>query len=202
MAGRVEALRIPRSWSTLIVVSTVTIYIQGRTVSSWLIGLRIFALLPVLFIIVAAPLAVVGFALPMLAPADDGPPPSNNLAHTSPETFPHRAYFLDNRIVVGSPQLLASQEFNAGSTTQLDGTLAVSAEVFPARLIVVDGNEDIVAMWSNTGGSATSNHSLTVRTLEKNGPSYPLTDYIVSQYDRLLGEVDWSARGQVYPSTN
>lgn len=80
-----------------------------------------------------------------------------------------------------------------------DDLQIVTATVSPGRLIVVDENDRIVEIWSNTKALKGSFYSLRVKEQHWQGPDHPLTQEILAQYSRFLGEVDWSKRGQVYP---
>ncbi|GAG88279.1 unnamed protein product [marine sediment metagenome] len=66
---------------------------------------------------------------------------------------------------------------------------------------MVDENDTIVEIWSNTTGTKRNFYSLRVKEQSLQGPEHPLTQEILTQYNRLLGEVDWTETGQVYSIT-
>ena len=111
--------------------------------------------------------------------------------------LPDRAFVLNDSAIVLSKPFLRSY---APSTQFLSwgNTLTVSGEVTAARLIVVDDNDDIVGVWSNTAAGDSTFYSLVTRLGYKNGPEHPLTDSILYQYSQLIDLLDWNARGQVY----
>ena len=78
------------------------------------------------------------------------------------------------------------------------GALSVRAEVVSSRLIVVDSDGSIIGVWSNSIGKNPDRQTLKVRRGAANGPVYPLTDRILSQYLQLEDYIDWSKRGRVY----
>ena len=77
-------------------------------------------------------------------------------------------------------------------------TIRASVTVASSRLIVVDENDRIVEIWSNTSGMKRSYYSLRVKEQQGQGLAHPLTPGILAQYNHLLAEVDWSNRERVY----
>ena len=61
------------------------------------------------------------------------------------------------------------------------------------RLLIVDDEDVIVSVWSNT---ATSDAPLSVKN--EDGSERALADGILGQYRGLLDRVDWTQRGLVY----
>ena len=112
---------------------------------------------------------------------------------------PNRAYVLDNRFVVAGRPPLTSYQDTTGQTGFLDGTLAVTADVVPSRLILLSGSGAIIGMWSNTGGGASTVYSLTARVESLNGEVHPLTGAVLAEYNQLLDSMNWGIRGRVYP---
>ena len=116
---------------------------------------------------------------------------------------------LNNREIVTEEtwrEMNSSQNTAAGSTSYNEtaspaGTITASVTVMPSRRIVVDENDTIVEIWSNTTGTKRNFYSLRVKQQSLQGPEHPLTQGILTQYNRLLGEVDWTETGQVYSIT-
>ncbi len=97
----------------------------------------------------------------------------------------------------------ASADSNVGTVSNATSGTSRSSHHTGAfsRLIVVDGNDKIVEMWSNTTGTRWVLYSLRVKEQPPQGPEHPLTQAILDQYNRLLGKVDWTQTGQVYSIT-
>ena len=125
------------------------------------------------------------------------------------EVLPSHVYVLNNREIVteetwremNKPQDAAQESTSQSRTASSSGTITASVKVMSSRLIVVDANNRIVGIWSNTTGTKRAFYSLRVKEQEPQGPEHPLTQEILTQYNRLLGEVDWTERGQVYNIT-
>ena len=126
---------------------------------------------------------------------------------TAPEeVLPSHVYVLNNREIVTEEtwrEMNSSQDTAAGSTSYNEtaspaGTMTASVTVMPSRLIVVDENDRIILIWSNTTGTKQNFYSLRVKEQSLQGLEHPLTQEILDQYNRLLGEVDWTETGQVY----
>ena len=129
---------------------------------------------------------------------------------TAPEeVLPGHVYVLNNREIVTEEtwrEMNSSQDTAAGSTSYSEavspaGTITVSVTVMPSRRIVVDENDTIVEIWSNTTGTKRNFYSLRIKEQSLQGPEHTLTQEILTQYNRLLGEVDWTETGQVYSIT-
>jgi len=129
---------------------------------------------------------------------------------TAPEeVLPSHVYVLNNREVVTEEtwrEMNSSQDAAAGLTSYSEtasncGTVRASVTVMPSRRIVVDENDTIVEIWSNTTGTKRNFYSLRVKEQSLQGPEHPLTQEILAQYNRLLGEVDWTETGRVYSNT-
>ena len=129
---------------------------------------------------------------------------------TAPEeVLPSHVYVLNNREIVTEEtwrEMNSSQDTAAGSTSYSEtasncGMVRASVTVMPSRRIVVDENDTIVEIWSNTTGTKRNFYSLRVKEQSLQGPEHPLTQEILTQYNRLLGEVDWTETGQVYSIT-
>ncbi len=126
---------------------------------------------------------------------------------TAPEeVLPSHVYVLNNREIVTEEtwrEMNSSQDKVAGSTSYSEtasptGTITASVTVMPSRRIVVDENDRIIEIWSNTTGTKRNFYSLRVKEQSLQGPEHPLTQKILAQYNRLLGEVDWTETGLVY----
>jgi len=129
---------------------------------------------------------------------------------TAPEEIlPSHVYVLNNREIVTEEtwrEMNSSQDTAAGSTSYSEtaspaGTITASVTVMPSRRIVVDENDTIVEIWSNTTGTKRNFYSLRVKEQSLQGHEHPLTQEILAQYNRLLGDVDWTETGQVYSIT-
>ena len=81
------------------------------------------------------------------------------------------------------------------SASVSSASTSVEAEVRGKRLLVVNAQDDVVAVWSNT---ADSNAQVIVREGSMNGPAHEITAELMSKYERLLRELDWSQKGLVY----
>ncbi len=132
---------------------------------------------------------------------------SNNTVITAPETvLPGHVYVLNNReIVTEKPsseidRLCDTVEVTSSQheTTSHCATIRARVTVASSRLIVVDENDRLIEIWSNTTGTKRAFYSLRVREHQWQGLEHPLTQEILAQYNRLLGEVDWSNKGRVY----
>ena len=123
-----------------------------------------------------------------------------------PGILPGHVYALSSGEVViekPSPQsgkIVAITEEPSSHSEQSSHSATITASVKGAasRLIVVDENDRITEIWSNTNGANGSFYSLRVREQQVQGPEHLLTPGILAQYNRLLGEVDWNERDQVY----
>ena len=131
----------------------------------------------------------------------------NSAVITVPKTvLPSRIYVLNNREIVTEKPLsktdklegIAEEPSSHSETTSHCATIRASVTAASSRLIVVDENNTIVEIWSNTTGTKRSFYSLRVKEQSWQGPEHPLTPGILAQYNRLLTEVDWSNRGKVY----
>ena len=132
---------------------------------------------------------------------------SNNAVITAPKTvLPSHVYVLNNgEIVIEKPSGETDRLYDAAEmpsshhkTTSHCATIRASVTAASSRLIVVDENDRIVEIWSNTTGTKRSFYSLRVREQHCQGPEHSLTPGILAQYNHLLAEVDWSNRGRVY----
>ena len=177
-----------------------------RPLEPWILGRLIFLLVPILIVASAAPGMVLAFVLPVTAiPAAEDESTQQLIVDPSLselESMPNRVLIVDNQVVLPAPPAAGSRRDNTEVTAFGSGTLTVTAEVFPSRLIVVDAQGDITGVWSNTNGTDTSLYSLTVRQGGINGPDHPITNEILMQYGLLLNAVDWSGSGQVYAQGN
>ena len=72
-------------------------------------------------------------------------------------------------------------------------SVTVTAAIEGKRLVVVDDEDRVVAIWSNT---TAPNPSLVVRS--EDGTERTITDGVLHQYRDLLEDIDWTQRGRVY----
>lgn len=125
------------------------------------------------------------------------------------EVLPSHVYVLNNREIVTQETLM---EINNSPDTDIEltyhsqtasasGTIIASVTVTPSRQIVVDENDRVIEIWSNTTGMKRNFYSLRVKELSLQGHEHPLTQEILAQYNRLLGQVDWTETGKVYKIT-
>lgn len=120
--------------------------------------------------------------------------------------LPSRVYVLNNRkIVTEKPssemdklQATAEEPSSLSETASRSATIRASVTAASSRLIVVDENDRIIEIWSNTTGTKRGFYSLRVREGSWQGVEHPLSPGVLDQYNRLLGEVDWSINGRAY----
>ncbi len=120
--------------------------------------------------------------------------------------LPGHVYVLSSGEVViekPSPQsdkvvAIAEEPSPHSETASHSATIRASVKGAASRLIVVDENDRIVEIWSNTTGLKCSFYSLRIKEQPTQGPEHPLTQEILTQYNRLLGEVNWNKRDRVY----
>ncbi len=131
----------------------------------------------------------------------------NSAVITVPKTvLPSHVYVLNNCEIVTEKPLsetdkledIVEEPSSHSETNSHYATITASVTVASSRLIVVDENDTIVEIWSNTTGTKRSFYSLRVKEQHWQGPGHPLTPGILTQYNRLLAEVDWSNSGRVY----
>lgn len=132
---------------------------------------------------------------------------SSDVVITAPErVLPSHVYVLSSgEVVTEKPSTesdklgnTADEASSQGRTTSRTATITAIVKGAASRQIVVDENDRIVEIWSNTDGSNGSFYSLRVKEQQVQGPEHPLTQEILAQYNRLLGEVDWSINGRVH----
>ena len=125
--------------------------------------------------------------------------PISTAIATTNEVLGSPVYVLDNRLVVAElpPERLAPLSGGAPHIDRSDG-LTARFTVLPYRLIVVDDEDNIISVSSNTTGDDYTFYALRIREGHVDGQEHPLTDETLSQYNRLLGEVDWTQTGRVY----
>ncbi len=132
---------------------------------------------------------------------------SNDAVITAPPgILPGHVYVLNNREIVtektwhemNKSRDRAEEPSSYSETSSPTATIKASVTVTPTRKIVVDENDRIVEIWSNTTGTRRGFYSLRVSEQSRQGLEHPLTQGILTQYNRLLGEVDWSINGRVY----
>jgi len=73
----------------------------------------------------------------------------------------------------------------------------VTGEVKGKRLLVVDSDDGIIGIWSNT---SSPDHTLIVREGGMDGPERLMTGDILRQYEELKDGIDWARRGLVFTS--
>ena len=171
--------------------------LSGKPLSRWhrlVLGRLVFAVLPLAYILVAAPAVTVALA-PQLAA---GPEPVTIPLDGSEGIEEDRGYVLDNQwLTTEAPA--TSQQDGPQQVARWAGTLTVTADLLASRLIVVGSQGEIVGIWSNTTVEDSGFYSLTAREGSRNGDAHPLTATVLYNYSELLDTTDWSFRGQVYP---
>lgn len=100
-------------------------------------------------------------------------------------------------IVTNEPQA-TSEDSSHSESDSCTGSVTARATAASARVIVVDENDRVIQVWSNTTGTKRGYYSLRVREDTFQGPEHPLTREILEQYNRLLGPVDWTVCGRAY----
>jgi len=120
--------------------------------------------------------------------------------------MPGHVYVLNNGEIVTEKPLCemdklpatAEEPSSSSETPSRSATIKASVTAASSRLIVVDENDRIVEVWSNTTGTKRSFYSLRIKEQSWQGEEHPLTQEILAQYNSLLGEVDWSINGRAY----
>ncbi|MDZ4246438.1 MAG: hypothetical protein U1D67_04875 [Dehalococcoidia bacterium] len=121
-------------------------------------------------------------------------------------TLPGHVYVLDNSRIVTEETWEA---INALRNTKAElapydqqttrsATIIARVKGLPSRLVVVNENNTIIEVWSNTTGTKGNFYSLRVKEQSVQGAEHLLTQEILTQYNHLLGELNWTATGQVY----
>ncbi len=77
-------------------------------------------------------------------------------------------------------------------------SVAVVAEIRGTRVIVVDDEDRVLAIWSNTSAP---DCDLVVREMSVNGPERVAAGAPLWRYRELVEDVDWTRRGLVYSWT-
>ena len=118
------------------------------------------------------------------------------------EVLPGHVFVVGNReIVLERPSIQTDdepQDTSEKSGSSASGTVTAHATGASARRIVVDENDQITGIWSNTTGTKRGYYSLRVREDSFQGAEHLLTAEILDQYNRLLALVDWTGCGRVY----
>ncbi|MFQ6014190.1 MAG: hypothetical protein ACE5NP_01945 [Anaerolineae bacterium] len=101
--------------------------------------------------------------------------------------------------VSSSPQEVTPQQEEEKAETvpslMAEGAVDVSVTILPTRYLVVDENETIIEVWSNTDAAG---YTLFVKQGKVDGPETAMTEKIRAQYEELLDSIDWQQRGRVY----
>ena len=63
---------------------------------------------------------------------------------------------------------------------------------------MVNENDEIVSIYSNTAKTDCSFYSLTVREASTSGQDHPLTANILTKYNRLADSIDWSIHWKAF----
>ncbi len=118
----------------------------------------------------------------------------------SAASLPSRSYVLSNGSVVASKPEAAPRGLVGADNaiTPVGQTIRVAVTVVPSRLIVVDEQETIIEVYSNTDGVGIPYYQVVVRQGYDYGTERPLTAKILEQYNQLQPKVDWSSFGKVY----
>ncbi len=120
--------------------------------------------------------------------------------------LPSHVYVLNNREIVTekpSSEMNKSPDrdeepFSPSETASHSATIRASVTGASSRQIVVDENDRIIEIWSNTTGTKRGFYSLRVREGSWQGVEHPLSPGVLDQYNRLVDKVDWSINGRVY----
>jgi len=86
------------------------------------------------------------------------------------------------RGAAAAPGQEASSPTAAAQPASAQAGVSVNAAVLGVRLIVVDQDEVVREVWSNTAGP---DYVLTVRLGDRWGPDYPATERVFAQYRRI-----------------
>jgi hypothetical protein len=127
-------------------------------------------------------------------------PALNQPITTTHKILPSRVFVIENReLVTQLPSIAISQPKSTSENTIPDsGTTIARVTILPSRQIVVDNNDNIVEVWSNTSGTDCAFYSLSAWQDKLNGVEHPMTLKILSQYNKKLRQLDWNRRGEVY----
>ena len=118
----------------------------------------------------------------------------------TPKILPSRVFIIENReLVTYLPSInIPHPESTTEKSGPENGTVGASVIILPSRQIVVDEKDKITKVWSNTSGKDYSFYSLSIWNEKLNGVEHYLTPKILSQYNKLLGQLDWNNTGRVY----
>ena len=118
------------------------------------------------------------------------------------EVLPGHVFVIGNReIVLERPFIQTNdgpRDTSEKSGSSASGTVTARATGASARRIVVDEDDQITGIWSNTTGTKRGYYSLRVNEESPSGPEHVLTQEILEQYNQLLATVDWTGCGRVY----
>jgi hypothetical protein len=118
---------------------------------------------------------------------------------TTQKILPNRVFIIENRELVTSlPSILISHTESTIENSGPENVTVASVIILPSRQIVVDDNDKITEVWSNTSGKDYSFYSLSVWQKKLNGTEHHITREILSQYNKLVGQIDWNKTGRVY----
>lgn len=119
---------------------------------------------------------------------------------TGQKILPNRVFIIENRELVTQLPSAASagSESTVEDTVTESGTTMASVTILPSRQIVVDNEDIITEVWSNTSGNDCAFYSLSVWQDELTGVEHHMTREIISQYNKLVLEMDWNRKGRVY----
>ena len=110
-------------------------------------------------------------------------------------------YVINNREVATEPpprpQALDAPPSDADAVSSQVG-VSVRVSVASLRLIVIDEDDSITEIWSNTTGTENDHYSLRVKEGSAQGPDHMLTQEIVAQYNQLGNDIDWKEKGRVF----
>ena len=115
--------------------------------------------------------------------------------------MPSKVFILNNREVVSEippMQVAADSPSSIEDDAPSRGVVSIRVSVAPLRLIVVDENDNVTEIWSNTTGSKRDYYLLRVMECSAQGADHPITQEIVAQYNQLGKDINWQEKGQVY----
>lgn len=156
-----------------------------------------------------SPIAILWMAISPVFPSGEVPVSASDDISDRPALsaeLPSRTYVLNNYEIVTEMPLIevpeAPNATNEPTTDQqeISYTVRVILTVLPSRLIVVDENDKIFQIWSNTNGKGWVFYSLNVSEQHLQEQEHPLTPAILDQYNSLLDRINWDKMGKVYPS--
>jgi len=118
---------------------------------------------------------------------------------TNHNVLPNRVFIIGNHeLVTLIPSIPISHIESTVENSGSENVTIASVIILPSRQIVVGDNDKITEVWSNTSGMDYGFYSLSVWQEKLNGTEHHMTQEILSQYNKLVKQIDWNKMGRVY----